>query len=217
MTTLVARERNTRMTMASVVPYKSTGTAKRVVAFMREVGCEQGDVTMKTDQEPAMKAIVTEVGRVRAAAGGGRMVVESSPVKQSASNGVVERAIGSEEAQVRVPKSALEARWKMSIEAGHPILPWMVEYVAVLMNRFEVGRDGRTSFERCKAKKAKMLGVEFGEAVLWKRRPVGGALGKLTCLWEDGIYIGVKATTGEMIIGTEKGILEDEDVAKEAD
>jgi hypothetical protein len=27
---------------------------------------------------------------------------------------------------------------------------------------------------------------------------------------------GVKATTGEMIIGTEKGDLEDEDVAKEA-
>ncbi len=107
---------------------------------------------------------------------------------------------------MRVSKSALEARWKMSIESGHPILPWMVEYVAVLMNRFEVGRDGRTSFEGCKAKKAKMLGVEFGEAVLWKRRPVGGALGKLTCLWEYGIYIGVKGATGEMIIGTEKGI-----------
>ena len=44
--------------MASVTPSKSTGEfiAKRVVAFMREVGCEQSDVTMKSDQEAAVEA-----------------------------------------------------------------------------------------------------------------------------------------------------------------
>jgi hypothetical protein len=212
LTTLVAKERNTKMMMASVVPYKSTGTfiAKRIVAFMREVGCEQGDVTIKTDQEPAMKAIVTEVGRVRAAAGGGRMVVESSPVKQSASNGVVERAIGSEEAQVRVSKSALEARWKMSIESGHPILPWMVEYVAVLMNRFEVGRDGMTSFERCKAKKAKMMGVEFEEETRGRgTRKIDVLVGRWHLHRGEGDDRRDDHRHGE-------GDLEDEDVAKEA-
>ena len=89
---LVVRERGTRMTMASVTPSKSTGAfiAKRVVGFMRDIGCEQGDITIKSDQEPAMKATITEFGRVRAAAGGGRMKVESSPVGHSQSNGIVE-------------------------------------------------------------------------------------------------------------------------------
>ena len=32
------------------------------------------------------------------------------------------------------------------------------------------------------AKKAKQMVLEFGEAVMWKRKPEGGHLGKLTCL-----------------------------------
>ena len=96
--------------MASSVPPKSIGSfsARRVVALLRETGCEQGHLTMKGDQEPAMQAIVTEMGNVRAAAGGGRIMVEASPLKQSASNGIVEREITSVEAQVRALRSALE-------------------------------------------------------------------------------------------------------------
>ena len=41
--------------------------------------------------------------------------------------------------------------------------------------------------------------MEFGDAVLWKRLREGGPLGKLSCMWEDGIFLGVKATTGEII------------------
>ena len=79
LTVLVAKERLTKMKMASVTPSKSTGNfiARRIVVFMREVGCEQGDVTAKSDQEPAMAAIIADIGRVRAAVGGGRMVVWS--------------------------------------------------------------------------------------------------------------------------------------------
>ncbi len=52
-----------------------------------------GHVTVKSDQEEAMKSIVTAVGRARAAAGGDRMAVEMSPVGQSQSNAIAERAI----------------------------------------------------------------------------------------------------------------------------
>ena len=55
-----------------------------------------------------MKAILSEVGRVRAAEGGGRYVMEQSPVGCSASDGIVERAIQSVEHQVKVLKSAVE-------------------------------------------------------------------------------------------------------------
>ncbi len=72
MTMLVGRERKTRMTLSSAVPSKTTGefAAKRVVAFMREIGCEQGDVVIKTDQEPAMQSMMMKVSEVRASRGG---------------------------------------------------------------------------------------------------------------------------------------------------
>ena len=65
-------------------------------------------------------------------------------------------------------KSALEDRWGVRIGARHSVVPWLVEYAAVLTNRFEVGKDGKTSFERNKGRAARTLGIEFGEAVLWK-------------------------------------------------
>ena len=219
LTVLVAQDRETKMKLASAMPSKSTGNfiAKRILAFMREVGCEHGVVTIKSDQEPAMKAIVSEVGRLRAAAGGGRMTVEMSPVGQSQSNGIAERAIQSVEGQARVMKNALEDRLGVRLPAKHPIMPWLFEWSALVLNRYEVGKDGRTSYERCKGKKAKTLGLEFGESVLWKRKPSGGHLGKLTSLWEDGVYLGIKSGTGEIIVGNQKGVWKTRTVHRKPD
>ena len=47
--------------------------------------------------------------------------------------------------------------------------------------------------------------MDFGEAVLWKRRREGGPLGKLSCMWEDGIFLGVKETT-DIFVGDKKGV-----------
>ncbi len=71
-----------------------------------------------------------------------------------------------------------------------------------MLNRLEVGKDGKTAYERNKGKTAKVFGSEFGEAVWWRRKPIGGALGKVERMGEDGIFLG---TTGEGIIGDAKG------------
>ena len=73
-------------------------------------------------------------------------------------------------------------------------------------DRFEVGHDRKTAYERCKGKKANNMGIEFGEGVLWRRKPVGGAMAKLTVLWEEGVFLGVKGRTGEFIVGDSKGV-----------
>ena len=70
----------------------------------------------------------------------------------------------------------------------------------------EVSHDGKTAYERCKGKSAKVLGIEFGEAVMWKRKPSGGGLGKLQSMWDDGVFLGIKGTTGEFIVGDGLGI-----------
>ena len=47
--------------------------------------------------------------------------------------------------------------------------------------------DGKTAYERLKRKSAKVLGVEFGETVMWKRRPIGPPLGKLSAHGSVGV------------------------------
>ena len=76
MPVLVVREVKSKMTLSTAVPSKSTGTfvARRVVAFLREIGCLQCDIVAKSDQEPTIMSIVSEVGRLRAAEGGGRYI-----------------------------------------------------------------------------------------------------------------------------------------------
>ena len=77
----------------------------------------------------------------------------------------------------------------------HAVFPWMLEYAAHLLNQYEVGRDGRTAYERLKAKKAKPLGMEVGELVQWR------ALEKLDSVWDHGVFLEVKGKTGEIVIG----------------
>ena len=82
-TILVAKERGTKMVMSTVLPSKSSGAfaARRTVAFMREIGCEFGDITLKSDNEEAIKAVVSDIAKVRAAGGGpGRTNVEQSSI-----------------------------------------------------------------------------------------------------------------------------------------
>ena len=55
-------------------------------------------------------------------------------------------------------------------------------------------------------KKVKVLGMEFGEGVLWKRRREGGPFGKMTCMWEDGVYLGMNGSTGDTRIADGNGI-----------
>ena len=205
---MVVREAETRMTLAAAVPYKTTGTyiSERIVAFLHETGCLHGDIIVRSDQEPAVMSIIEEVGKIRAQRGGGRFVVENSPVGSSQSNGVAEKAIQSVQGQVRVLKLALEKRWGIKIPHRHSVIPWVVEYAAFLLNRYEVGHDGKTAYERLKGKRAKTLGIEFGEGVHWRMKQAKGALGKLDSLWSDGVYLGIKGKTGEIIIGDAEGV-----------
>ena len=64
---LVIRERISGMTMASTMPTKSAGTfiTSRIIALLTKIDCEFGALLPKSDQEPAVMAIVQRVARVR--------------------------------------------------------------------------------------------------------------------------------------------------------
>ena len=153
-----------------------------------------------------MLSLMEEVGRMRGAKNSGRTIMENSKKQDSQSNGIVERGIQSAEGMIRVMRSAIEERYGIVLNIDDAIWPWLIEYSSYVLNRQEVGKDGKTSYERCKGKRAKIEGFEFGEGVLWKHRPAGGPLGKLATTWHEGIFLGKKGSTGETIVGDPRGV-----------
>ena len=65
-------------------------------------------------------ALQEEVAKLRGSKA--RMIPEHSATENSASNGVAERAIQSVEAQIRVLRSALEARWERTLEDSEAVM-----------------------------------------------------------------------------------------------
>ena len=168
----------------------------KVVDYMAELGDSKARVIVKTDQEPAIKTLVKDLVEAREE---GRTVVEESPVRSSGSNGRAERAVQALEGHIRVLLLALEARLGTTVDAKEPIVTYMPEYAAYLLNRLEVGKDGKTAYERCKGKRATVLGLEFGEKVLYKVKR-DGKLEKIRARWEHGIFVGVRPQSGEVWI-----------------
>jgi len=121
MTVLVLRDRDTKMMLATVVPRKGTKgefAARRSAAFCAEIGYTGASLIVKSDQEPAITALVNDIAMRRTPA---KTIIEQSPVGSSQSNGIVERAIQSYEGMVRVIKGGLEDRWDAKIPDGHAI------------------------------------------------------------------------------------------------
>eukprot|EP00974_Lingulodinium_polyedra_P113157 10953166-Lingulodinium_polyedra.AAC.1 len=86
-------------------------------------------------------------------------------------------------------KDALEARLGVRIDPHHDVIAWMTEYAAVLLNRFGVSHDGFTAYERLKGKRSRVVGLEFGERLHFRRHKIGNRLAKLDVMWDDGIFL----------------------------
>ena len=67
--------------------------------------------------------------------GVGRAIHESSPVGSSQSNGFIERGIQAVEGQIRTMKLDLESHVGEKIPSDHDLIPWLVEYAAVLLEQ----------------------------------------------------------------------------------
>ena len=126
---------------------------------------EGSDIISKSDQENSILDVLNTVASRRSAgskvepldeedkgstqkASQGRSIHESSPVGSSGSNGFIERGIQSVEGQARTIKLAFESHTGTRIPSDHNMVPWIIEYVGVLLNRYSMGEDGKTGYER---------------------------------------------------------------------
>ena len=167
---LVGKEGMSGLVFAAAIPVK--GFEGRYA----EAGDMEGRIIIKSDQELAVKRLVEDLVEARAE---GTSVVEESLVGSSGSNGVVERTVQAVKGQIRVILLALEARLGATVAATEPIVTYILDHATYFINRLEVGKDEKIAYERVKEKVASVLGLEFGEKVLFMKTTKGKMMAKL--------------------------------------
>ena len=100
-------------------------------------------------------------------------------MEESQSNGLIERTVGLVAGQARTLKAALEHRIGVRVQPDARVLCWLVEFAAYVMNRCDIGSDGKTPTHRLHGRRDDTLVLEFGEKIFVhagqtsKRRKVG--------------------------------------------
>ena len=84
-----------------------------------------------------------------------------------------------------------------------------------MITRYKVGEDGKTAYQRWKGRKYARAIAEFGECVIYCRLGSKG-IDKLDERWEEGIWLGSKDESDEILIGTEKGVVKARAVRRKA-
>ena len=69
-------------------------------------------------------------------------VPELSHPGESQSNGLAAKSVRDLTDQFRTLKTARESRLKSRLASDHPIIAWLVEHTAYVLNKFSLGPDG---------------------------------------------------------------------------
>ena len=81
---------------------------------------------------------------------------------------------------------------------------WLVEFCAEAHNRNQVGKDGRTPWERLKGRRCHGYITEFGRQVM-HRVPGPLAGGVMQTRWHGGVYLGKRQESNESYVSVDGG------------
>lgn len=198
-TTLVSRDRDTGLLAAHVVPCKGSDAewvVKQAIRDLERMGI-RGKVVLKSDQEPAIVEMLNDVARRR---DGAQTILEHAPRGDSQANGRAERAVRTTEEFVRVFKFELEQRLDgKEIDVQSAVFEWLVEHAVDVVNKFLVGIDGRTAFQRLKGKTYRGETLPFCAKVMYR---VCGKVpgGLLVERWFPGVWLGKRFSSEEHLV-----------------
>ena len=163
----------TNCVFAHVVPCNGVGednfVAKLVVGAVSWLGHTR--LILKSDGEPAVRRFVKKsleeikhtVKDVEQASS------ERSAAHDSQSNGGTEVGVRTVRGLLRSLRLCLGKRLGARLPTQHPLMAWLVEHTALLLNACSRGSDGITPWERARGRPFGLRLHGFGESVMWKR------------------------------------------------
>ena len=193
LTIVIMKDRDSKIVFSDIVEAKgqgTSGTIQRIVDNISRLGYKQ--VIIKSDQEPALIDLINGIIEFR----DDPTIPRHSPVGESQSNGLVERAVRSSKDQIRTSKLALQKRIESKITPGHPSMAWLVQHAGETISKFQIGKDNMTAYERLMGEPCKEQVVEFGERVYYKP----GLAEDLEPRWSTGVWLGKRWASGEHYI-----------------
>ena len=196
------KDRDTKTIFADAIEMKGRGldgTVNRVVANLARLGHKK--VILRSDQEPAIVDLIAGV----VAARDDPTIPRNSPVGESQSNGLVERAVRSSKDQIRTLRLALQKRVGCRVPAKHDLMTWMVPHSGELLSKYQVNRDGKTAYEKVWGEPCKDEIVEFGEEVFYRISEID--TGSLDARSASGVWLGKRWKSSEHFIGTPQGVV----------
>ena len=161
---------------------------KYVAGILDQSGYQGQKLTFKTDQEPSIVALKRAVAAERV----GETVPIESPVRASKSNGMMENAVKIWQEQLRTIKHLVEHKLGKRIEVDGVIFSWLIPYVTETLNKFKVGLDGLTAYERITSHKCRHLTIGFCEAVDYILETDKGNQHKADSRMGTGIFVGLR-------------------------
>ena len=106
---------------------------------------------------------------------------------------------------MRVLKHYMERKLEKHVSADSVLLSWLIPWVTESLNKFRVGSDGLTCYERMTKHKCKHAVYGFAESVIWQLPPDKSNRDKLDGDFVDGIFVGVVWKLLNMLSGHLKG------------
>ena len=167
-------------------------------------------VEIQSDQERPLVALINRGMAVCRAEHGMSITHIKSPVGDSRANGLAELGVREVKAKTRTLAFAAGELHGGEIKPNHPALAFFVALAAHYITVGQIGSDGLTAYQRRRGKKYGRLLAEPGEKVLFSKgsaklkQTVGGD--NSGSRWFEGIYLGVVASSNEILCGTRDGV-----------
>ena len=133
-----------------------------ILEFLGEIGRKR--IVIRSDNESAVRALVQAVALHRE----DETVIEEIPVKSSQSIGCNEHDHFLVGGMARALRIDMEKRFGVNFLVLHAVYSWILRHSGWLLNRFCVGRDGYTAFQRYKGRTYNGEICDLFECVLFK-------------------------------------------------
>ena len=188
MTILLLKDRATRAIRAWALQRKGVQLeepAELAAGGIADLGY-RGRVWVKCDNEPALRALRQAV---MAKLEGASPI--DPPEHESPASGIVESGVKTWKGVLRVHLLALEHKIGGGLPSDHPVMTWLIQFVADTINKGLVGADGMTPYERLHhGKKWRAEEYEFGEQVMWRHPRAGEEHAIIDGRFSPGVWLG---------------------------